>query len=294
MAEPVVTDLSSFLTASSPLSCFSTTIDFARTPLPEYTPHFALLIRNLLTPTECDQLLTLAQSTTNPPSTWAPAQVNVGHGKQRMILEARNCGRIIWDDITIAERLMARVRPHLPDRIVTLKDNACVTGNGAVRKGVVWRMTRMNERLRFLKYTSGMYFREHCDGSYVTPDGKEVSFLTVHIYLNGDGEAKTECTDEANGASNHSSHTEQGKDAAAHGAADDAAASAAYGEDQPLRGGATRFFSLHDPPKFYDVTPEKGACLVFQHRGLLHSGEEVESGLKYTVRSDIMYQRVEG
>lgn len=39
-----------------------------------------------------------------------------------------------------------------------------------------------------------------------------------------------------------------------------------------------------------DVDPLAGRVLIFQHRRLLHSGDEVESGIKYTVRSDLMYQ----
>ena len=59
--------------------------------------------------------------------------------------------------------------------------------------------------------------------------------------------------------------------------------------ERPLKGGATRFFGFDN--KTYDVNPATGACLVFQHRGLCHSGEEVEQGTKYTVRTDIMYRK---
>lgn len=39
-----------------------------------------------------------------------------------------------------------------------------------------------------------------------------------------------------------------------------------------------------------DVDPKAGRVLIFQHRRLLHSGDEVQSGVKYTVRSDLMYE----
>lgn len=150
-----------------------------------------------------------------------------------------------------------------------------VTGGGlGGRGGNTWRMTRLNERLRFLRYERGMYFREHCDGCYVTPDGGEVSWLTVHVYLNGRGDGDGE-TGDGLGEEEEDGEGEGGKG--------------------PLVGGATRFFPDNlDPRRCLDVNPEVGACLVFQHRGLLHSGEEVESGVKYTVRSDIMYERVGG
>lgn len=52
----------------------------------------------------------------------------------------------------------------------------------------------LNERMRFLRYEGGDYFRPHWDGSYVDRngggdgDGRERrSLLTVHLYLNGEG-----------------------------------------------------------------------------------------------------------
>merc|ERR1711994_340843 len=42
----------------------------------------------------------------------------------------------------------------------------------------------LNERMRFLKYSPGEYFKPHLDGSYERPDGKEISFITIQLYLN--------------------------------------------------------------------------------------------------------------
>ncbi|KAJ7845410.1 hypothetical protein B0H14DRAFT_2321717, partial [Mycena olivaceomarginata] len=54
-------------------------------------------------------------------------------------------------------------------------------------------------------------------------------------------------------------------------------------------GGSTRFWSL-DKRHFLDVDPKVGRVLVFQQRMLVHSGEEVTEGIKYTMRSDFMYE----
>jgi hypothetical protein len=35
-----------------------------------------------------------------------------------------------------------------------------------------------------------------------------------------------------------------------------------------------------------------GRVLIFQHKGLIHSGEPVTAGTKYTMRTDIMYERM--
>jgi len=254
---------------TDPMNRTSELIDFSKTSLPEYSNSFALLIHNILTPAECNDLLEAAMSTTD--NQWEQAMINIGGGRQRIETDIRNCGRIIWDDTTLAKQLLDRIRPLLPAEIVTLKQRADITGNGPVKRKETWRISRLNERLRFLKYTHGMYFREHCDGSYVTPDGKEISYLTIHVYLNG------------NVANIEDDATEHIKLQKAKVPID----------ELPLQGGATRFFEPRAMMRYFDVIPETGACLVFQHRGLVHSGEDVLQGTKYTLRTDVMYEKID-
>jgi hypothetical protein len=52
-------------------------------------------------------------------------------------------------------------------------------------------------------------------------------------------------------------------------------------------GGETRFYS-DDKSLRFAVQPQRGAALVFLH-GQLHEGAEVVSGMKYVLRSDVMY-----
>jgi hypothetical protein len=45
------------------------------------------------------------------------------------------------------------------------------------------------------------------------------------------------------------------------------------------------------------LQPETGACLVFRQPPgacLLHDGEEVRAGIKYLLRTDVMYRRAGG
>jgi hypothetical protein len=56
-----------------------------------------------------------------------------------------------------------------------------------------------------------------------------------------------------------------------------------------LRGGATTFHSSNRQRRF-DVDPKIGRVLIFQHRRLLHSGDEVSAGIKYTMRSDVLFE----
>ena len=54
-------------------------------------------------------------------------------------------------------------------------------------------------------------------------------------------------------------------------------------------GGRTRF-DLPSEPEPIAVQPERGAALAFMH-DRLHEGEEVISGVKYVLRTDVMYRR---
>src|SRR5437762_2977487 len=170
MAEALKADQATkFLDGPTPPNCKSELIDFSKTELPEYTGLFALLIHNLLTPAECNDLLNMAQLS----ASWEQAMINIGGGRQALHTDTRNCDRIILDNEVLAKKLLDRILPHLPPEIVTLENAPKVTSYGPVRRKEAFCITRLNERFRFLKYTHGMYFREHCDGSYVTPDGNE-------------------------------------------------------------------------------------------------------------------------
>lgn len=53
--------------------------------------------------------------------------------------------------------------------------------------------------------------------------------------------------------------------------------------NEGFAGGSTRF---HDWD--IDVVPRTGMALLFQHR-VLHEGCVIEAGVKYALRSDVMY-----
>jgi len=93
----------------------------------------------------------------------------------------------------------------------------------------------------------------HCDGAYREQDDEKVlkTIFTIHLYLN---DSKAE-----------------------------------VGEAAELEGGATSFLS-NDETKKMDVDPRAGRVLIFQHLGLYHSGDDVLKGIKYTMRTDILYE----
>ncbi|KAH6643109.1 oxidoreductase domain-containing protein [Boeremia exigua] len=216
--------------------------------LPGYTDIWAVVLDGVLSEKECDELIAGAEATTD--GKWERAMVNIGCGQQAMYEDIRKCGRIIWDDRDLVAKLWARIEGAVPE-IHELNNWPNVTGNGPAKRNETWKLTRLNERMRYLKYVGGEYFKPHCDGTYETPDLKERSYFTLHLYLND--------ADDSRG-------------------------------QEPLIGGATTFHSYNMQSRV-DVVPKYGRVLLFQHRFLLHSGDDVVSGTKYTMRTDVMFTK---
>ena len=64
-------------------------------------------------------------------------------------------------------------------------------------------------------------------------------------------------------------------------------------EDSMLEGGATTFHAMDWSGRHMDVMPKTGRVLLFQQKGFLHSGADVTRGIKFTMRTDLIYRRVE-
>lgn len=100
------------------------------------------------------------------------ATVNIGGGKEKLILDYRKSDRCIIDSDRFAENLWGRIRHAVPSN-----------RRGQVAVGI-------NERLRFLRYESGDFFVSHRDGTFVRGVERgpsragERSRITVQIYLN--------------------------------------------------------------------------------------------------------------
>ncbi|KAL7544497.1 hypothetical protein ACHAWF_007876, partial [Thalassiosira exigua] len=58
--------------------------------------------------------------------------------------------------------------------------------------------------------------------------------------------------------------------------------------NEPARGGRTNFISVRGDVSSY--CPRAGEALVFDH-GVRHEGERLESGVKYAIRTDVMYRK---
>lgn len=253
-----------FLTTSPPDAQPMTisAINWASSVLPENAGRYAVVLDNVLSASECAELLQLAEASvpeskrgTSGARFWRPALVNVGNGFEAFHPNYRNSDRIIWDNQEIVDRLWDRclLAPGLKERLAVIENEESILG--PIRKGgrQRWNFRRLNDRMRFLKYGPGQFFRPHFDGEYWEPGEKITkSLFTVHLYLSDSKQT--------------------------------------VGDEAELEGGATSFLSV-DGRKM-DVDPKAGRVLIFQHRRLYHSGDDVIAGTKYTMRTDIMYEMV--
>ena len=148
----------SFLTSAPVAPVTLRHVPFASSEIPEYAGRLAVSLDNVLSPEECQQLLTLAEASVpmedGVESPWRPALLNVGVGLEVVATEVRNNDRIIWDEQTVVDRLWQRClnAEGLKDLMSrTPEDKHVLSGR--------WVFERVNNRMRFLKYTPGQYFK---------------------------------------------------------------------------------------------------------------------------------------
>ncbi len=144
-----------FLTGPAP-NLQKQTINFKKTDLPEYDGLYATVLDGVLSREECESLIKSAEATAC--GEWEQALVNIGNGRQKLYTDVRDCGRIIWDDQDIVNKIWERCEEHMGE-IKYLSNQPKVTGLGPFKRKETWQMTRPNERMRFLKYGKGQYFR---------------------------------------------------------------------------------------------------------------------------------------
>ncbi|CAE6439632.1 hypothetical protein RSOLAG22IIIB_04431 [Rhizoctonia solani] len=230
-------------------------LDFVKLGLPEYKDKFAIVIDNLFTPEDCARYLAQVESEKE----WEQAAINIAANAQVVDTSYRNSSRILYDNEEMAGEMFEKLKPYLKD-IEYMDSSPLHKGSRKQPTNPPARWVALNERLRFLKYGPGQFFRKHCDGIYATPDEKQISYYTLQLYLNGSA--------------------------------------------NELKGGGTRFWkagNVDGPEKrktqegmplrnFIDVEPRVGRALIFEQRGLVHSGEDVKKGIKLTVRTDLMFE----
>ena len=94
-----------------------TPIDFSQTALAQpYSLFYAKVIDNLFTPTECANLLALAQSSDGESDSWSPAGLTTGtDGRQTVHSNFRNSDQVLVFDMEVAQRIYDKLKPYVEE-----------------------------------------------------------------------------------------------------------------------------------------------------------------------------------
>jgi hypothetical protein len=173
-------------------------IDFSQSVLPERAGCYAVVLDNVLSPSECQQLLRMAEASVpeselairrrpkadrqtqkSSPSQagggddrpsraeekdpWRPALISDGGGWEVRQADYRNGDRIIWDQQEIANRIWARLSQAPGLRLVLAQISPNSRALPAPKSSRIpnarWKFLRLNRRMRFLKYEPGGFFK---------------------------------------------------------------------------------------------------------------------------------------
>lgn len=169
------------------------------------------IVNDFLSERECNEWIKFSESE-------GYEIAKIGQGRRQVLNTAiRNNDRVIYDDEDLSEEYFRKsydfLIPELP----------------------ISKVSGLNSRFRFYKYSVGQRFKQHQDGSYIKSIN-EWSEFTFMVYLNDD-----------------------------------------------FQGGETKFIRSI-------VRPKRGCLLLFKHE-LIHEGCPVLEGVKYVLRTDVMYKR---
>ena len=147
-------------------------VEWTKVGLPQYEGRYAVILDHVISPSECEKLLHLAEESV--PDTdrgksgtrfWRPAMVNAGGGFEVLERSYRNSDRIIWDCQEVVDRLWSRCKraPGIEERLGVLDNDVKVIGPLRKKQGRLldqhWVFHKLNKRMRFLKYGPGQFFR---------------------------------------------------------------------------------------------------------------------------------------
>ena len=202
--------------------------------------------------------------------------VNVFHASTSEYAHRDN-GRLQNDDVSLAESIFQRISPILPASLDGLSPCGC------------------SSNIRIYRYCQGQRFGRHIDESHTSPEG--VSKFTMLIYLNGEedesGKAVTESQmmvkkrKKSDKSARDTSCVEEEEEEVEVSVCEDK-----HEGLQLLAGGETQFYlNMYGRSPQVSVRPVAGRVLLHGHghRCLTHEGAEVLSGVKYVLRTDVLY-----
>ncbi|KFK26798.1 hypothetical protein AALP_AA8G294900 [Arabis alpina] len=221
----------------------------------------------------------LASSTIKWPKIKLKPNLSVSYLKNLDLFTVENC--LTADEskgfIQIAESLgFTHQGSRGPAYGEAYRDNHRISVNDPVLADTIWQSglsnlfsdfkirrkvaVGLNPNLRFYRYSAGQHFGRHIDESVDLEDGKR-TYYTLLIYLSG-----------SNTKSNSKSKKNDSSSA------------------EHLVGGETVFYGSRNSI-VAEVAPMEGMALFHIHgeKCMLHEGRNVSKGVKYVLRSDVVF-----
>lgn len=133
-------------------------MDFDKNGLNDLSGHWAWILDGVLSVEECNTLIR-ASKTRFDHGYWDRILSTEDENWQHVSELTRKCDRAFWDLGHVWERLWRRIEGEVA-KVKVLKDVPTVTGIQDWRtdgKKMVWSLTRVNERARFIKYEKGEF-----------------------------------------------------------------------------------------------------------------------------------------
>jgi hypothetical protein len=137
-------------------------LDFELFGLPEYKFKYALVLDNVFTREDCERLYSSTGGSLfdNFSGNWEVAQINAGDDKQYLDTSYRNSERIMVDDHNAADWILEKIRPYLKEiELLNRTDRHYVPMSMEEQARARAKLVGLNERLRFLKYAPGCFFK---------------------------------------------------------------------------------------------------------------------------------------
>lgn len=228
----------------------------------------AFVIDNLLSDIECNQLIKQAEICQPGFSFW-----NQEDDTQN-IRDFRNADTIEMTNQSISNELWKRIKIFLDNN----KSNELNIDIDSIRHECdiegIWDACGTNDNLLFSRYQKGGHFAPHTDG-YNVIDINHRSMYTMLIYLN-------DCPADQGGTRFYSNEV---KGNLIHINDNDDATSSSTSS-------SNKRYTANKEHELYCVEAKRGRCLIFYHN-IIHEGTAPvgENGIKYIIRSDIMYKR---
>lgn len=180
----------------------------------------------------------------------------LGYGRTDYDPTYRNNLRLQVSDQNLADNIFERIKAFKTTYNWRLDE---LMPEFIYENGIKYKLLGLNDLWRFSKYREGDFFKEHIDDCYYADNDNIKSMYSVNIYLNG---------------SDYYRFTEN-----------------------KFIGGKTKFnfYEGDEIKNSLTIEPEYGKCLIFRQPDeqlYFHQGEIVEEGVKYLMRTDILYKKV--